>query len=124
MKKPTDITLTTSSHYRQFIEELKACVVAARTSAARAVNNDLKSAIIHSMASKKSKAAGGNPTKSTAGVQTSSGKAVLLLARPAKKPSPPSPSIAELNAKMDADSARITRLARANTQRLSGKPVL
>jgi len=41
MKKPADITLTTSPDYRRFIEELKARVTAARTSAARAVNNDI-----------------------------------------------------------------------------------
>jgi len=40
MKKPTDITVTMSADYRQFIEELKARVTAARISAARAVNND------------------------------------------------------------------------------------
>jgi hypothetical protein len=65
-----------------------------------------------------------NATRYATGVQTSSEKAILLVGRPTTNPSPTSPSIAELNAKMSADPARITRLARANTQRLSGKPVL
>ena len=64
-----------------------------------------------------------NTTKSATGMQTSSEKAILLVGRPAKNP-PPSPGIAELNARMNADPARITRLARANTQRLAGKPIL
>jgi hypothetical protein len=40
MKKPADTTLAVNADYRQFIEELKARVAAARISAARAVNND------------------------------------------------------------------------------------
>lgn len=40
MKKATDPTLTISADYRQFIEELKARVVSARISAARAVIHD------------------------------------------------------------------------------------
>jgi predicted nuclease of restriction endonuclease-like (RecB) superfamily len=40
MKKTTDATLTISADYRQFIEELKARVIGARISAARAVVHD------------------------------------------------------------------------------------
>jgi predicted nuclease of restriction endonuclease-like (RecB) superfamily len=40
MKKITDTTLTITADYRQFIEELKARVVGARISAARAVTHD------------------------------------------------------------------------------------
>jgi predicted nuclease of restriction endonuclease-like (RecB) superfamily len=40
MKKISDTKLTLSADYRQFVEELKARVTAARISAARAVNND------------------------------------------------------------------------------------
>jgi len=39
MKKPADTALTMTADYRQFIEELKTRVVAARVSAARAVND-------------------------------------------------------------------------------------
>lgn len=41
MNKPTDTALAISSDYRQFIEDLKARVVAARLSSARAVNQDM-----------------------------------------------------------------------------------
>ncbi len=41
MKKPADIALTMSADYRRFIEELKARVVSARSSAARSVNTDM-----------------------------------------------------------------------------------
>ncbi len=40
MKKVSDATLTINADYRQFVEELKARVVGARTSAARAVTHD------------------------------------------------------------------------------------
>lgn len=40
MKKNTDTTLTTTADYRQFIEELKARVVSARISAARAITHE------------------------------------------------------------------------------------
>jgi predicted nuclease of restriction endonuclease-like (RecB) superfamily len=40
MKKPTDTTLKISANYRQFIEELKARVTAARISAARAITHE------------------------------------------------------------------------------------
>jgi predicted nuclease of restriction endonuclease-like (RecB) superfamily len=40
MKKPTDTTLAVSADYRQFIEELKARVNSARTSAARAITHE------------------------------------------------------------------------------------
>ena len=39
MKKPTDTALAISPDYREFIEDLKARVVAARISAARAVTH-------------------------------------------------------------------------------------
>jgi hypothetical protein len=41
MKNPTGPTLMTSQEYRQFIADLKARVISARVSAARAVNRDL-----------------------------------------------------------------------------------
>src|SRR5256885_17064406 len=40
MKKAADQTLAINADYRQFVEDLKARVSAARISAARAVNND------------------------------------------------------------------------------------
>ena len=40
MKRTSDTTLTISADYRQFVEELKARVIGARTSAARAVTHD------------------------------------------------------------------------------------
>ena len=40
MKDATDLTVIASPEYRQFIEDLKARVVSARISAARAVNRD------------------------------------------------------------------------------------
>jgi len=40
MKKPTDTTLAISADYRQFIEELKARVISARISAARAITHE------------------------------------------------------------------------------------
>jgi len=40
MKNATDQTLAINADYQQFIEELKARVIAARISAARAMNND------------------------------------------------------------------------------------
>ncbi len=40
MKKPTDSTLSVSADYRQFVEELKARIVGARISAARAIMHD------------------------------------------------------------------------------------
>lgn len=41
MKNTTDLTVITSPEYRRFIEDLKARVISARISAARAVNRDL-----------------------------------------------------------------------------------
>src|SRR5437867_5825808 len=41
MKNATDSTLMTSPEYRRFIQDLKARVISARISAARAVNRDL-----------------------------------------------------------------------------------
>jgi hypothetical protein len=41
MKKSTDTTLVISADYRQFIEELKARVAAARLSAARRINSGM-----------------------------------------------------------------------------------
>ena len=40
MKKPADTSLAISADYRQFIEELKARVVSARISAARAITHE------------------------------------------------------------------------------------
>ena len=40
MKKPTDTTLAISADYRQFIKELKARVISARISAARAITHE------------------------------------------------------------------------------------
>ena len=40
MKRAADTTLTINADYRQFVEELKARVIGARTSAARAVTHD------------------------------------------------------------------------------------
>ena len=40
MKKTTNVTLIISADYRRFIEESKARVIGARTSAARAVTHD------------------------------------------------------------------------------------
>jgi hypothetical protein len=41
MKRSPDQTVLTTQEYRQFIEDLKARVGAARTAAARSVNRDL-----------------------------------------------------------------------------------
>jgi len=74
------------------------------------------------MAKKKPKAAvDPNPAN---GVEASSEGAVLLVAPPAKEPSVRAPDIAALDERLNADPARMTRLAEANTKRLSGKPVL
>jgi hypothetical protein len=48
-------------------------------------------------------------------------RALILEVRTTK---PKQPSMAELNARVNADSARIMRAAEENTRRLTGKPAL